>query len=314
MLTVSELVNELELEVINGQEGKGLQNSISDQKFRIPGLELVGYYKFFPYGQILVMGSQEVSYLIQLPEEELKSNLTQLFQQKFPCVVIASPIEPPPLLNSLASEYECPLIWSKEDINEFAYRLTNYLHLKFVPKKVTHGVLVEVYGVGILILGPSATGKSECALELIKRGHRLISDDSVELVRVSDNTLIGLSNPIIGHHMEIRGLGIIDISQLFGVAATATEKRIDLITNFERWDEKKEYDRLGVVETTEEILLVKIPAKTIPVQAGRNLAILVETAAMDFNLKKIGVHSAKNFSRLLRSHIQYQKRDAILKK
>ncbi len=313
-LLVRDLVTDLELQILCGQhevEGRGgLKNPVEQKEYRIPGLELAGYIDFLPEGQILLLGETENRFLSLLSPDEVLERLSAIFTRSFPCVILSSESALHQVLHDQAEKHQRPILRTGEEFNRFKFLLTNYLHLRFAPKKTLHGVLVEVYGVGILILGSSATGKSECALELIKRGHRLIADDSVELVRVSDHTVIGMSNPLIGHHMEIRGLGIIDIARLFGVAATTTEKRVDLILSFEKWDDNAQYDRLGMEEKQKEILDVMLPTITIPVMAGRNLAVLVETAAMDYNLKRHGIHSARNFSQLIRSHISTRTRQA----
>jgi HPr kinase/phosphorylase len=208
----------------------------------------------------------------------------------------------------MAVQSGAPILVSSLATNVMTTRLTKILEDAFAPRKSIHGVLVEVFGVGILIVGRSGVGKSECALELIERGHRLVADDVVDIRSVSDTFLIGSGAKLIRHHMEIRGLGIINIKQLFGVGAIRDKKQIQVVVSLEEWDVKKEYDRLGMEDSTYSILGVEVPLLNIPVKPGRNVPILIETAAMNFRLNKLGYNTAKEFDRELMHRIQEGKK------
>jgi len=201
-----------------------------------------------------------------------------------------------------------PVLVSSLPTNVMTARVIKILEDAFAPRTSVHGVLVEVFGVGILIVGKSGVGKSECALELIERGHRLVADDVVDVRSISNSLLIGSGAKLIRHHMEIRGLGIINVKQLFGVGAIRDTKQIQLVVNLEAWDVNKEYDRLGLEETTYSILGVEVPLHTIPVKPGRNIPILIETAAMNFRLTKLGYNTAKEFNRELATYIEEERK------
>jgi HPr kinase/phosphorylase len=287
--------NALNLHCIGGR--KGLAREISIPDINRPGLALSGFYESFAYERIQLFGRGEVSYLRKLEMEKNIANIRQMFSYPIPCCIFTHKLTPNRDFFEEAEKARCPILQTDLTTTEFHVRLMRILQDIFAPKKSIHGVLVEVYGLGILILGDSGVGKSETALELIKHGHRLVADDVVEIRCVSGNVLIGAgANRIIGHHMEIRGLGIINITHLFGVGAIRDRKQVQLVVVLEEWDSKKNYDRLGVEETYMGLLGVNVPKLEIPVKPGRNIPIIIETAAMNERLKKMGYNSAKEFN------------------
>lgn len=287
--------NSLNLRCISGRSG--LVRKITIPDLNRPGLALSGFYEFFAYQRCQLFGKGEIAYLNKLLQEHNEDNIRQLFTYEIPCCIFTRNLEPPKEFIDLADEADCPILITDLESTEFSTRLLRVLSNIFAPIKAMHGVLVEVYGLGIIIFGSSGVGKSETALELIERGHRLVADDIIELRCVNGNTLIGKgANKIISHHMEIRGLGIIDIGQLYGVGAIRDQKEVQLIVQLEEWDTNKTYDRLGTESNTMEILGVKIPLLEIPVKPGRNVPIIIETAAMNERLKSLGYFSAKEFN------------------
>jgi HPr kinase/phosphorylase len=287
--------NSLNLRCIGGR--KGLPRVISSPDLNRPGLALSGFFDSFANQRIQLFGRGEVAYLHKLENEEKSDTLDRMFSYSIPCCIFTHSITPTGVFFELAEAAECPILQTDLETAEFSSRLMRILSNIFAPRQSIHGVLVEVYGLGILILGDSGVGKSETALELIERGHRLVADDVVEILCVDGNVLIGAgANKIIGHHMEIRGLGIINITNLFGVRAIRDQKQIQLVVKLEEWDSKKMYDRLGMEEQVAEFLGVTIPKLEIPVKPGRNSPIIIETAAMNERLKKMGYNSAREFN------------------
>ncbi|MFZ2955631.1 MAG: HPr(Ser) kinase/phosphatase [Candidatus Ozemobacteraceae bacterium] len=299
LVLVREVMKDQGLSILAGQNG--LDRKIISSEVHRPGLELAGFFEHFGYERIIVLGRTELAYLGEQNAETRKVRLRQLLFFNIPCIIVTDDLLVLEELIELCNQKGVPILRTAEKTGEFIYQLSRYLHNRFAPRKSMHGVFVEVYGVGILIIGPSGIGKSECALELIKRGHRLIADDAVQLTKISDSKIIGYPDEMIRHHMEIRGLGIIDIRSLFGIAATADEKPVELVIQLEKWDDRKEYDRLGIQQRTMKILKVEIPSTTIPVREGRNLAVVIETGAMNFYLRRMGVMSAENFAKKLQS-------------
>ena len=287
--------DELDLRCIAGRPG--LVRPIEIPDLNRPGLALSGFFDNFAYKRIQVFGRGECSYLSMLEKESKYENIEQFFQYEIPCVIFTHALRPDEKFMQLAENSGCPILQTDLASSDFSSRIIRALSNVFAPKETIHGVLVEVFGLGVLILGDSGVGKSEAALELIERGHRLVADDAVEIRCVSGNILLGSgANKVIGHHMEIRGIGIINITHLFGVGAIRDKKQIQLVVELEVWDSSKNYDRLGSQEITKEILGVRIPHLKIPVKPGRNIPILIETAAMNERLKKMGYFSAKEFN------------------
>jgi HPr kinase/phosphorylase len=288
--------NSLNLHCIGGR--KGLTRKIDIPDMNRPGLALCGFYESFASQRIQLFGRGEVAYLRKLTSEGKLENIKQMFTYSIPCCIFTHNLTPDRDFFEEAENAQCPILQTDLGTAEFSSRIMRILSDIFAPQKSIHGVLVEVYGVGILILGDSGVGKSENALELIERGHRLVADDVVEIRCVNGNILMGAgANKIIGHHMEIRGLGIVNVTHLFGVGAIRDRKQIQLVVVLEEWDSKKSYDRLGIEEKVMEILGVSIPKLEIPVKPGRNIPIIIETAAMNERLKKMGYNSAREFNR-----------------
>lgn len=301
LVLVREIVQSQRLSVIAGKDG--LDRKIISPEVHRPGLELAGFFEHFGYERIMVLGRTEMAYLGEQSAETRLVRLRQLLFFNIPCVIVADDLLVFDELKELCDQKKIPLLRTGLRTDEFIYQLARWLHTRFAPKKIVHGVLVEVHGIGILIMGASGIGKSECALELVRRGHRLVADDAVLLTRKSGGKIIGSANEITRHHMEIRGLGIIDISALFGVAATADEKAVDFVVILEKWDDSKDYDRLGLFKNTVKLLKVEIPSTVIPVRLGRNLAVVIETAAMNCYMRKMGVLSAERLSKRLKAKI-----------
>lgn len=287
--------NALDLRCLGGR--KGLVREITVPDINRPGLTLSGFYEAFGAERIQIFGQGECAYLEKLAAEGRSDTLERFFQFPIPCCVFANSLQPDRIFMRLAEAADCPVLQTELSSSEFSSRLLRVLSDVFAPQTTIHGVLVEVFGIGILLTGDSGVGKSETALELIERGHRLVADDVVEIRCVNGNVLMGQgANKVIGHHMEIRGLGIINVTHLFGVGAIRDKKQIQLVCDLELWDPEKVYDRIGTDENLTEILEVKVPKLDIPVKPGRNIPVIVETAAMNERLKKMGYHSAREFN------------------
>ena len=287
--------NALNLRCIGGR--KGLTRTIDVPDLNHPGLALAGFYDVFAAQRIQIFGRGETSYLKALLDGGNLETVRKLFSWPIPCCVFTHDLPPGKEFLVLAEEADCPVLQTDLGTSDFTARIIRILQDIFAPRRSLHGVLVEVYGLGILILGESQVGKSETALDLIRRGHRLVADDVVDIRCINGNILLGQgANKIIGHHMEIRGLGIINVTHLFGVGAVRDRKQIQLVVMLEEWDSRKNYDRLGTDEQVMDILGVGIPRLDIPVKPGRNVPIIIETAAMNERLKKMGYNSAKEFN------------------
>ncbi len=287
--------NALDLRCIGGRPG--LSREIKVPNINRPGLGLSGFFEDFAHLRLQIFGRGENAYLRKLHSEGRTDTLEKMFEYEIPCVIFTHSMTPDKEFFEFAENAGCPILQTDLSSSEFSSRILRALSNVFAPSETVHGVLVEVFGIGVLITGDSGVGKSETALELIERGHRLVADDAVEIRCVSGNILNGAgANKIIGHHMEIRGLGIINVTHLFGVGAIRDNKQVQLIVELEEWDSNKIYDRIGAEERTKEILGVTIPYLQIPVKPGRNVPILIETAAMNERLKRMGYYSAKEFN------------------
>ncbi len=240
-----------------------------------------------------------MTYLDSMDPDNRKVQLDRFFSSGIPCVLISRNMEIPQYLIELAKKHQCPIIRSRKSTTSVIHRMISYLDSALAPRITRHGVLVDVYGEGVLLMGESGIGKSETALELIKRGHRLVADDAVEIKKVAENRLIGDSPEVIRHFMEIRGIGIIDIKAMYGVGAVINTKAIDMVVYLEFWDSNKEYDRLGLTEEYTEILGAKLPKVILPVRPGRNLAIIIEVAVRNWRLKHMGYNAAKELDNRL---------------
>ena len=258
-----------------------------------PSLQLVGHMDFFDEDQIVVFGMTEYSFLNQLDPEDRIKHLEPILSRRPPALIIARDITPSDVMLSCAKKYEVPILTTTDDTSDLTAALVSFLNVELAPRITRHGVLVEVYGEGCLLIGNSGVGKSETAIELIKRGHRLIADDAVEIKRVSKKALVGSSPDNIRHFIEVRGIGIINARRIFGMGAVKMSEKIDMVINMELWDSTKVYDRMGMDNEYMEILGIEVPVVTIPVKPGRNLAIIIEVAAMNQRQKKMGYNGAR---------------------
>ncbi len=268
-----------------------------------PGMQFCGYYEFFAYERPQIIGKIEMSYLEARRPEERRGILTRYFSYDLPCVVICRGMQPPPELLEIASARGIPVYLTQQVTTRFTSRMINYLSRCLAPHMHRHGVLLDVYGIGVLLTGKSGVGKSEAALELIKRGHQLVADDVVDICRVSETRLIGTCPETIRHLMEIRGIGLIDIRAMYGIGAVANSKSIDLVLELVAWNEDQSYDRVGLRDETVEILGVSVTHQLMPVRPGRNLAIVIEVAARNLSLKRFGYNTADMLNRRLQQQL-----------
>ncbi len=295
-VALSEIIKEFALEPLSIPREPG-SILVTVPRVNRPGLQLSGFYDYYEAARIQIIGKAETQYLSKLPPEERYARLENFYSTHPNAVVISSSMEVDEAQMELSRRYEVPLLRSRERTSEFMAALIAYLNVQLAPRLTRHGVLVEVYGEGILLLGDSGVGKSETAIELVKRGHRLIADDAVEIKRVSAKSLVGQAPEIIRHYVELRGIGIVDVRRLFGMGAVKNSEKIDLVINLEPWVQGKMYDRLGIDEQTTEILGIRLPSIIIPVRPGRNLAIIIEIAAMNNRQKKMGYNTAEEFNK-----------------
>ena len=291
---LSEIVKEFNLEIVYDS------GDIEERRLLVadatrPGLQLAGYYDHFGPDRIQIIGNMEHAYLDHLEPDERLASVSALFEKNIPALVLTRNHKIHKEILEAAQEYKTPILRTSQATSDFVSELVKYLRVELAPRVSMHGVLVEVYGEGILILGESGVGKSETALEIVKRGNRLIADDQIEIRKVSETTLVGRAPDVIKHLIEIRGIGILDVKELYGVSSVKPQEAIDFVINLELWDEKKTYDRLGLGDETTDILGIKVPSVTIPVGPGRNLAIIVEAAAINYRVKKMGYNAAQDF-------------------
>ena len=270
---------------------------LSVPRINRPGLQLSGFFDYYEAERIQIFGKTEMNYLLRMGAEERYACMERFLATHPMAVVVTSRLSFTESDLALAEKYDVPVLSTEERTSEFMAALIAYLNLQLAPRITRHGVLVEVYGEGILLLGDSGVGKSETAIELVKRGHRLIADDAVEIKRVSAKTLVGQAPEIIRHYVELRGIGVVDVRRLFGMGAVKNSEKIDLIINLEPWVQGKMYDRLGIDEEHTEILGISLPSITIPVRPGRNLSIIIEVAAMNNRQKKMGYNTAEEFNK-----------------
>lgn len=288
---ITEIINQLKLEVMYAPENME-ELIVTDNDCNRPGLQLMGFYEYFNAERIQICGNMEFAYLASLDEKTRYERIDALFATKIPMFVVARGHELYPEMIEIAQKYQVPITRTQDSTTAFIAALIGYLNVELAPRITRHGVLIEVYGEGILIVGESGVGKSECAIELVKRGHRLVADDAVEIRKTSSRTLVGQSPDNIRHFLELRGIGIINTRRLFGMGAVKVSEKIDLIVELEPWDKNKIYDRMGVDNEYTTILGIKIPSLTIPIKPGRNLAVILEVAAMNNRHKKMGYNAA----------------------
>lgn len=300
-LTVSDFIEKtkdnLKVQIIGGENG--LERTMAIPDINRPGLALAGYLDFFAFDRVQVMGLTEVNYMKQLEDSILRERLQRVFKYEIPCFIITRGLTPPEEFLEQANRASVPVLRSLLTTTKVVSKIIVFLDNQFSPETSLHGVLVDVYGVGVMIMGRAGVGKSECALELIERGHRLVADDVVFIRRRGDRFLYGEGSSLLRHHMEIRGLGIFDVKNIFGVGAIRNTKRINSIVELEDWDASKEYDRVGITEDSYTVLEVKLPKITVPVRPGRNIAIIVEVAALNHRLREMGLDSDKLLSERL---------------
>lgn len=289
---LTKIVKEFSLETIFMPENPE-KILISCTDINRPGLQLGGFFDYFDNERIQIIGLTEISFLKRFIEEKRRAAIDKLMSRKPPAMVICRELEIFPEIVELAKKYNVPVFRTSEPTSSFMSGLISYLNVQLAPRITRHGVLVEVYGEGILLMGESGVGKSETAIELVKRGHRLIADDAVEIRRVSSKTLVGTSPDNIRHFVELRGVGIINARRIFGMGAVKITEKVDMAIHLEVWDSNKVYDRLGEDNETTNILGISVPSLTIPVKPGRNLAIIIEVAAMNNRQKKMGYNAAQ---------------------
>ena len=273
------------------------QSEIQVPDINRPALQLTGYFDHFDSDRVLIIGYVEYTYLETLSDEKKKEMYTQLLSYGIPCIVYCRNLEPDETFLQMANEMKVPIFQSSKQTSAFTAEVIRWLNVELAPCISIHGVLLDVYGVGVLIMGESGIGKSEAALELINRGHRLVTDDVVEIRKVSDDTLVGKAPDITRHFIELRGIGIVDVKSLFGVQSVRETQTIDLVINMEEWDKNREYDRLGLKEESTEFLGNKVVCHSIPIRPGRNMAIIVESAAVNHRQKQMGYNAAEELYR-----------------
>ncbi len=295
------LAEEFNLEVLRGAEGWA-DYPVRTEDVNRPALQLTGFFDYFDPKRIQIIGRVEDTYLSGLSAEQRRVSFDRLLSQPIPALIISRGMKPWDECMEMAEKYDRTVLRAQETTSAFMSSIITFLNEALCPRITRHAVLLEIYGEGVLLLGESGVGKSETAIELVKRGHRLIADDAVEIKRVSGKRLIGSAPELIRHYMELRGIGVIDVRQLFGMSAVKDSQDIDLVVNLEQWKDGAMYDRLGLDNLYTSILDVKVPAITVPVKPGRNLAIIVEVAAMNNRHKKMGYNAAQAFTKQINDH------------
>ncbi len=268
-----------------------------------PALQLAGFFDHFDSDRVQIIGYVEYTYLQTLGLERKKKIYDELLQHKVPCIVFSRDMEPEDILLTKATQHQVPVFTTSKSTSSFMGEIIRWMNVKLAPCISIHGVLVDVYGVGVLIMGESGIGKSEAALELIKRGHRLVTDDVVEIRKVSDDTLVGAAPDITRHFIELRGIGIVDVKSMFGVQSVRETQNIDLVITLEDWNRDKEYDRLGLEEKYTEFLGNRVVCHSIPIRPGRNLAIIVESAAVNHRQKQMGYNAAQELYKRVQENL-----------
>lgn len=308
-ITVEKLYKErkdfLGLTLLTSEDG--LKKKIPNNEVHRPGLALSGYTDRFAHERTQVIGETEISFLESIDQARRKELLQKVFGYEIPCIIISKNIYPPSELLEMANQTKTPVFQSSLTTTELTNRLSLYLDNIFAPSTTIHGTLVDVYGVGLVYTGKSGVGKSECALDLVERGHRLVADDIVKVIRKTPEVVVGTGSELLGHHMEIRGIGIIDLQTLFGIRAIRIQKRIEVEVRLVLWEDTLDYERLGVEDKFTRILGVEIPVVTIPISPGKNITVISEVIAMNHMLKIYGQDAAKEFSKRLSEEISRKK-------
>ena len=307
-VSVKEIINQLKLEAVYTPENVE-DILVTENDCNRPGLQLMGFYEYFNAERVQICGNMEFAYMASLDEKTRYERIDALFATKIPLFIVARGHELYPEMVDIAKKYEVPIARTNDSTTAFIAALIGYLNIELAPRITRHGVLIEVYGEGILIVGESGVGKSETAIELVKRGHRLVADDAVEIRKTSTRTLVGQSPDNIRHFLELRGIGIINTRRLFGMGAVKVSEKIDLVVELEPWDSTKIYDRMGVDNQYTTIMGIKIPSLTIPIKPGRNLAVILEVAAMNNRQKKMGYNAAAELLQNL--GLEMDKKDTV---
>lgn len=293
-ITALNLKEQLNLELISGVEG--IYRPITTCDISRPGMEMAGYFNYYPAKRVQLLGKTELTFFAQLSDDHKRDRMVRLCTYDTPAIIISRGLDVPQQLIDASTKVGVPVMRSTLTTTGLSSILSNYLEGKLAPITAVHGVLIDIYGLGVLITGSSGIGKSETALDLVRRGHRLVADDSVEIRQEHNGALVGRAPELIRHLLEIRGLGIINVMTLFGAGAVRQFKRVALVVHLEIWNQKKTYDRLGLDEDTLTIFNTDLVRLTVPVRPGRNLAVIVEVAAMNFRLKRMGINAAQDFS------------------
>ncbi len=299
---VSHLVEHFHMKVMSGEQGLGREITVTD--LSRPGLQLAGYFSHYAAERIQLFGLTENEFFETLTREQRLERLRFLMDERTPCLCVARNQEVAPEILEVSNERGVPVLQSPLATTSLVSKLTNFLENRLAKTTTVHGVLTDIYGVGVLIMGASGIGKSETALELVKRGHRLVADDAVEIRQSQEGQLVGSAPELIQHLLEIRGVGIINVMTMFGAGAVRNMKNIAMVVQLELWDPHKQYERLGLDEEKIKIIDTEIPVITVPVRPGRNLAVIIEVAAMNFRLKRMGYNAAVHFSKKLADTIE----------
>lgn len=296
-VNLTSVIDEFQLEVLYHPPEVDIE--VKSPDVNRPGLALAGFFGHFEPIRLQVIGKSEYEFIETMSRELRLERIEAIFEQKPPALIYSNSFEPNDGVYELAEKHAIPILRTPSQTSDFTAMVVSSLHVTLAPRITRHGVFVEVYGEGILILGDSGIGKSETAIELVKRGHRLIADDAVEIKKVSSKTLVGTAPELIRHYVELRGIGIVDVRRLFGMGSVKNTEKVDLVINLEPWVQGKMYDRLGIEVEYSDIMGIKVPTTTIPVKIGRNLAIIIEIAAMNNRQKKMGYNTAEEFNRRL---------------
>ena len=280
------------------------KKKITQPDINRPAIQMTGYFEHYDSTRLQIVGFVEYSYMQSLTEERQREIYSQILNHPTPAFVFCRDLQPDPLFKEMAEKYQVPLLMTSKATSTFMAEVIRWLNSKLAPMVTVHGVLVDVYGEGVLITGESGIGKSEAALELIKRGHRLVSDDVVELRKVSENTLIGTAPAVTKHFIEIRGIGIVDVKTLFGVQSVKEAQEINLVIKLSEWSKDKEYDRVGMEEEYTEYLGTKVVCHNIPIRPGRNTALICESAAINYRQKKMGYYAAQELYKRMQASLE----------
>jgi HPr kinase/phosphorylase len=309
-ITVRSLYKEMQrrLDLTLHTSDKGLDKIIAQKDLHRPGLALAGFLELFTYDRVQILGNTEIKYLSNLTPEQRLNSLIKTFEYDIPCLIITSNNQIPSELLTIADEHGVAVFRSPLSTTELVYILSDFLDEAFAPSVTVHGSLVDVYGTGLLLTGRSGIGKSEIALDLVERGHRLVADDVVVITKMAEGILIGKGSNLLEHLMEIRGVGIIDVSRIFGIGAIRAQKRLEVEVQLMDWDELENYERLGLEEETRQILDVNIPLIRLPIFPGKNITVIAETIALSLHLKVYGIHPAREFDKRLHETIRNKNR------